>query len=285
MEVSVKIFSAFAQQKNQGNPAGIVFDADHLAPKEMIYITQQMGFSECVFVQKSSAADFRLRFFSANQEVDLCGHATIACFSAITQAAGRKSLDEKILTQETRAGILPIYCCADGLVRMQQASPRVIDFPINVQDIADLLVIPVSSIVGDLEIVSTGSPKLIIPVDSLQTLFSIKPDLRGIAEYCKISGARGFYPFTTDVLEKSSDFHARQFNPLAGIDEDPVTGVAAGALGGYIQRRNLLNKTSFVVEQGYVLGKFGKMFVDIADTIFVGGYAIEIGEQRITLPR
>ncbi len=87
MEVSVKIFSAFTQQKTQGNPAGIVFDADHLTAEEMIFITQQMGFSECVFVQKSSKADFRLRFFSAKQEVDLCGHATIACFSAIIQAA------------------------------------------------------------------------------------------------------------------------------------------------------------------------------------------------------
>lgn len=285
MEVSVKIFSAFTQQKNQGNPAGIVFEADHLTPEEMIFITQRAGFSECVFVQKSSKADFKLRFFSAKQEVDLCGHATIACFAALTKAIVDKNSDEKILTQETRAGILPIHCCMDGLIRMQQASPHVIDFSINPQDIADLLNISASSIIGDLEIVSTGSPKLIIPVDSLQTLFSITPDLKGIAEYCKISGARGFYPFTTDVLEKGSDFHARQFNPLAGIDEDPVTGVAAGALGGYLKRRNLLDKTSFVIEQGYVLGKFGKMFVDIADAVFVGGYAVEVGEQRIALSR
>ena len=195
-----------------------------------------------------------------------------------------KDLHEKILTQETRAGILPIYCCANGLIRMQQASPHVINFSINSQDIADLLNISASSIVGDLEIVSTGSPKLIIPVDNLQTLFSIKPDLIGISEYCKISGARGFYPFTRDTLEKSSDFHARQFNPLAGIDEDPVTGIAAGALGGYLKRRKLFDKASFVIEQGHVLGKFGKMFVDIADNVFVGGYAVEVGERKITLP-
>ena len=47
-----------------------------------------------------------------------------------------------------------------------------------------------------IQAVSTGTPKLIIPVDSLETLFKIKPDLSGIKKYCQKHSAKGFYPFT-----------------------------------------------------------------------------------------
>ena len=80
---------------------------------------------------------------------------------------------------------------------------------------------------------STGTAKLIIPVKSLDILYGIKPDLDGIKEYCKRTETKGFYPFTFETKE-NSDFHVRQFNPLAGINEDPITGVAAGALRAYI---------------------------------------------------
>lgn len=54
-------------------------------------------------------------------------------------------------------------------------------------------------------------------------------------------------------MDEDSDFHTRQFNPLAGINEDPITGVAAGALGCYIVKHRLSEKKTFVVEQGYAI--------------------------------
>ena len=61
------------------------------------------------------------------------------------------------------------------------------------------------------------------------------------------------------------------------MNEDPVTGVAAGALGAYLQKNRNLNNP-FIVEQGHVLGKIGQMYVDASNGIRVGGYAVEYGQ-------
>ncbi len=283
MEIKVHIVKAFTQNPEQGNPAGIVLNSDQLNPEQMMAITAKTGFSECAFIQRSEKADYKLRFFSARQEVDLCGHATIASFYYLTHGMPFAPSEVKKLTQETRAGILPVYCHADGLVEMEQAEPKFVDFSVDKNVIAQLLNIHASSIIGKLQIVSTGSPKLIIPIDSLKTLFAINPDLEGIKQYCLKSGARGFYPYTTQTLDTSSDFHARQFNPLAGINEDPITGIAAGALGAYLRHNKLSQKSHFIIEQGYVLNKFGKIVVNVEDKILVGGYAVIVGEQKYEL--
>jgi PhzF family phenazine biosynthesis protein len=59
------------------------------------------GFSETAFLLPSKIADFRVRFFTPTEEVDLCGHATIALFSLLRQEGKIKDGD---YTQETKAG-------------------------------------------------------------------------------------------------------------------------------------------------------------------------------------
>lgn len=134
-------------------------------------------------------------------------------------------------------------------------------------DVADLLTLPLQGI-------STGTPKLLVPVRSLKILFAIKPKLKAISDYCKQTGLKGFYPFTTETIEKTSDFHARQFNPLAGINEDPITGIAAGALGVYAKKYFGTKKSTFVIEQGVIMNKAGIIFVDVTNAVKVGGYSV-----------
>ncbi|MCI1693190.1 PhzF family phenazine biosynthesis protein [Aneurinibacillus aneurinilyticus] len=80
MEIYVYTLHAFAKEKHGGNPAGVVLHADFMTEKEMQKVAHMIGFSETAFIQKSSQADYALRFFTPNSEVDLCGHATIATF-------------------------------------------------------------------------------------------------------------------------------------------------------------------------------------------------------------
>ncbi|MGB8468127.1 MAG: PhzF family phenazine biosynthesis protein [Candidatus Babeliales bacterium] len=274
MNIQVHIVKAFTHNTYQGNPAGIIFDADDLNDQQMKNITALTQFSECAFIQRSQVANVKIRFFTALQEVDLCGHATIAAFYLI---AKKFPAGFRCLTQETRAGILPVYCHPNGIIQMEQKSPEFIDHIASEQEIAQLLNISTSSITGPIQIVSTGTPKLLIPIDTLTTLCSISPHLDGISAYCRSSGARGFYAFTHQTLESSSNFHARQFNPLAGINEDPITGIAAGGLAAYAQKHKLLREAVCVIEQGHCLGKFGKMTVTMKDKILVGGYAVSVG--------
>lgn len=80
METRVHLVKAFTQDKTQGNPAGVVLYADNLTDSQMLSIAATLGSSESAFVQKSSKADIRLRFFSPTKEVGLCAHATIVFF-------------------------------------------------------------------------------------------------------------------------------------------------------------------------------------------------------------
>ncbi len=286
MKIRAYLVKSFTKDKNQGNPAGVILDADELTEQQMIAISSKLGFSESVFIQKSENTNFKTRFFSPTHEVDLCGHATIAAFHTLIEGGkvhfgGLKNI---ALTQETKAGIFPVTCYKDGLIVMTQDAPKYSDFKPNKKKIAELLNISERDILDHpLEIISTGTPKLIIPVRSLEVLLRIKPDLEGIKKFCILSGAKGFYPFTSETKDTDSNFHARQFNPLAGIDEDPITGVAAGALGAYIKKHKLLNKDRFIVEQGYIMNKTGKIFVNTTNGIEVGGYAVSFGTKEIVL--
>lgn len=278
------LVKAFTKDKKQGNPAGVVFDADRLRENEMIDIAKALDFSESAFVTKSDKAKFGIRFFTPTQEVDLCGHATIAAAHAMLKKRkiylGREN--SRTMTFETRAGIISVEVQKDGLIVMTQKEPQFWGDVHSKIEIARLLDIAPDKISDyPIQTVSAGTPKLMIAVDSLETLLKIRPDSEGIKMYCKEHLVKGFYPFTGETMDKDSDFHARQFNPLAGIDEDPITGVAAGALGAYAVKHKISDKNNFTIEQGYCMGKGGKMYVTVDDKIKVGGYAVIFGEKEM----
>lgn len=101
MDIKVYTLNAFAKTENGGNPAGVVLSADTLSPADMQKISAKAGFSETAFVKKSEIADFKVDFFTPNNQVDLCGHATIATFYML---ANKDLIKAGTYTQETKAG-------------------------------------------------------------------------------------------------------------------------------------------------------------------------------------
>src|SRR5262249_38313380 len=79
--ITVHIVNAFVRDGAGGNPAGVVLDADDLSEADMQKTAAAVGVSETAFVSRSSAAGFRLDFFTPNMRIAHCGHATIAAFS------------------------------------------------------------------------------------------------------------------------------------------------------------------------------------------------------------
>ncbi len=285
-KVTVTFVKSFTTDKAAGNPAGVVLDASQLTDEQMQHIAKELGFAETAFVLPSDKADFRLRFFAPNHEVDLCGHGTIATFHALREHGqiGLAGQEQKQLTQETRAGLLAVTCHQDGRIVMAQTEPVFGDVEEDRARIAGLLGIDQNSIADlPMQVVSTGTPKLLIPLRSLEAVRAVKPDLEGIKTFCRSKAVRGFYPFTKESPIPGTDFFARQFNPLADENEDPVTGVAAGALACYTKKYGLYDKQTIVVAQGYDLGKGGNMFVDVSDGVRVGGRAIIYGQQELDI--
>ncbi|HTR80671.1 MAG TPA: PhzF family phenazine biosynthesis isomerase, partial [Bacteroidota bacterium] len=80
--VAVKHVDAFTTTAFTGNPAAVVLEAEHLSEEQMQRIAREMNLPETAFVLPASSkqADLRIRWFTPTNEVDLCGHATIASF-------------------------------------------------------------------------------------------------------------------------------------------------------------------------------------------------------------
>jgi PhzF family phenazine biosynthesis protein len=72
--------------------------------------------------------------------------------------------------------------------------------------------------------------------------------------------------------EHESLFHARDPFPVGGVTEDPATGAAAAALGGYLRELGLvMPPADITVIQGEDLGRPGRLEVHIPEA---GGIAV-----------
>ena len=281
MKINVKKVNAFTNSVNGGNPAGVVLNSPVLSDKEMAYITREIQVSETAFVFPGEKTDYLVRFFTPEIEVDLCGHATIATFFTMGVEGFFPKQNRVVVTQETKAGVLPVTIeFGDNgmvdLVMMNQSKAVLEDIYLDISKIADSLNIKVEEIDSSLPLqrVSTGLFTLPVCVKSFNVLKSMKPDFEKIKKICNKINVGSFHVFTFDALDSNSLYHARNFAPVYGVNEDPVTGTANGAVCSYLLKNHIIKDKKMVCEQGDIVGRPGRVFVEIVDDLVkVGGRA------------
>jgi PhzF family phenazine biosynthesis protein len=268
--MQINIVNAFTADGKNGNPAGVVLDTDQLSEAQMLRTAAELGFSETAFVSKSAVATCRLRFFTPTNEVNLCGHATIAAWSLMYK---KGLLAAGSYTQETRAGLLGISIADNGLVFMEQSKAEFSE------EIPTALVAPLLGIAQDdfsallkPQIVSTGIRDLLVPLATKATILSIQPDLTAITRFSRQHGISGLHVFTL-LSDEGSIASARNFAPADGIDEEAATGTSNGALLCYLRQNGLLaGQKLYRIEQGESMGSlsfiYGKF---VKDTVWIGG--------------
>ena len=238
---------------------------------------------------QSDAADFKVRFFTPKEEVDLCGHATIAAFYTMAYLGVLKPGKYK---QETKAGILGIEIKEDNSVMMNQSVP-VFSEIIEKDVLADSLNIDASQIPADLpaQIVSTGLRDIMIPVKSIEVLNAMRPDMEKIKMISQKYNTVGYHVFALESLY-GANASCRNFAPLYEIPEESATGTSNGALGCYLYRYGKINsgqESSLVFEQGYSMGKPSEILVSLSvkenkiQEVRVGGSAMNLTLSEIEL--
>jgi len=285
----IKKVNAFTDSIYGGNPAGVVIKPSKLTDEIMKKITRKIKVSETAFVYPSKIANFKLRFFSPKVEVDLCGHATIATFFTLAEEGILKSESNRMtITQETKAGILPVDIFFENKlcerVMMQQKSPIILDCKINIAEIANSLGVNKNEIDESLptQIVSTGLFTLPICLKSLSFLKKIRPNFEKIKNICLRENIGSFHIFSFETIEDISLYHARNFAPCYGINEDPVTGTANGALSYYLFKNNIIKEKEFICEQGDIIGRPGRVFINVGtNCVYVGGRAKFVSEFEL----
>lgn len=279
--VDVYVAVAFSKDAKGGNKAGVVLGRSELTSVQKAAIAKEMGYSETAFVLDSDKADFKLQYFTPTEEVPLCGHATIAAFSTLKLL---NMLDKPDCTIETEAGILNIHIKDDGLILMEQNRPAYLE----VLD-SDIFTGCIERNFIDhrfpIQIVSTGLNDVMLPVDSVEHLEQLSPDLEMIANISKEKEAVGVHVFT---MIKESDVTAicRNFAPLYGIDEESATGTANCALACYLFKY-YKQQSQYVFEQGHNMGDISRIVVNLSyhenviDSVFVGGYGYLLGKRSL----
>lgn len=265
---------AFTDIAYGGNPAGVVLGANHILDDDMYKIARELNVRETVFVSDSQSADYQFRYMTPTQEVDFSGHATIAAFHALIDEEMIELPSEvTMFNLETRVGILQIEIVRNETTGMHEVQithekPEFCD-TYDSKEIAEALGLSLADIMSlyPIQTVSTGTPQLMVPVINMSALERIRPNWEILKAISKDVDYRSIHAFTRDTYEVTSDGHARHFAPELGVNEDPVTGSAAGNMGCYMVHYGLIDSinrvTSIVIEQGHYLGRPGKVFVEV----------------------
>lgn len=261
--ITVQIISAFVENGEGGNPAGVVLNADTLSNENKLEIAKKVGLSETAFVSESKSADFKLDFFTPNKQIAHCGHATVATFSYLKQIGALRGDDS---SKETIDGNRNIKL-TDDLAFMEQLAPSYTDVSHRESLILKSLGLKKTDLTPNLPIklVNTGNSFILIPVKSREILKQVVPNSSLINSLSEEFDLIGYYVFTNETNDLKVDAASRMFAPRYGILEESGTGMAAGPLACYLFDISKTHKNSFRIQQGQYMEKPSPslIFVDL----------------------
>ncbi|MFC4237510.1 PhzF family phenazine biosynthesis protein [Thalassospira xianhensis] len=233
------IVDVFASSVLGGNPLAVVMDADDLSTTVMQAISREFNLSETTFLMRpktAGGADWKLRSFTgAGVEVGGTGHNALGAWWLLGHL-GLLPAGQREFTQEIGGRDLPVEVLKgkDGItVTMDQAPAEGRAVLSDLDALALVLGISRDDIgIGNVPVqtVYTGTAHLLVPMRSRSVITNVEPDVRRLRDILATVGAEGIYLFSLDPEDRSMTAHARFFNPIAGIVEDPATGSAAGPL-------------------------------------------------------
>lgn len=275
MPATLRRYTAFTTVPAGGNPAGVWIGDALPAPQEMQRIAVEVGYSETAFIAPARGLARTVRYYSLEKEIEFCGHATIASGVVLGETAGAGNYRFSI-----KPGEIPVRVQErDGRweAALTSVAPRhepapaklVVDALAALRwNAADLdYTIPPARAFG-------GIWHLVLAVRSLERLAKLDYDYQRLKALMLADG------LTTLQLvwrERANFFHSRNPFPVGGVVEDPATGAAAAALGGYLRDTGLVAApATIVIRQGEAMGRPSRITVEIpaAGGIVVSGNAV-----------
>ncbi|ACU70239.1 phenazine biosynthesis protein PhzF family [Catenulispora acidiphila DSM 44928] len=249
-------YTAFSSDPAGGNPAGVVLDARGTDDAAMLAAAAEVGYSETAFLMPTEQDRVMdVRYFSPLAEVPFCGHATIATAVAYAERHGAGDL---ILN--TRAGTVPVHTTAGTAGKL---TATLVSVPPKSQDLRGPVLAELLAILGwtasDLHdalpprVAFGGAWHPILATPSRSRLTELDYDMDALRALMLREDWT-----TIDLLWRESPdvFQARNPFPVGGVFEDPATGAAAAAFGGYLRELDLIPVPATVtVHQGVDMGR------------------------------
>jgi PhzF family phenazine biosynthesis protein len=274
---SLHRLAAFTTLPHGGNPAGVWIGSALPPPAEMQRIAADVGFSETAFLAPDIGEARTVRYFSPLAEVTFCGHATIAAGVVLGETDG-----DGTYRLSTAAGEVPVTVrTSEGRRTASLTSVEPKHAPAS-----DQLVEAVLAAMGwRREELDASIPPARAYAGAWHLVLAAGSEARLAAlgyEFDRLKAIMLDADLTTVQLvwrERPHLFHSRNPFPVGGVVEDPATGAAAAALGGYLRDGGLLRAPArIVIRQGAAMGRPGELVVDIPERggIVVTGSAVRL---------
>lgn len=269
--------AAFTANPRGGNPAGVWIGDALPDAAEMQRIAADVGYSETAFIAPAQGCHRTVRYFSPEAEVPFCGHATIASGFVLGSRG-----DETTYMLTTSAGVVPVHVHAAGgdvIVSLTSVDTQY-------RAVSDTLLDEFLAVLGwqkrelDASIppafAFAGAWHLIIAAATRGRLAALDYDFDAAKSLMQRE-----HLTTLQLVWREEDelFHSRNPFPPGGVVEDPATGAAAAALGGYLRDSGHTEAPfDFEIRQGEDMGRPSRIKVSVPGSggIVVSGAAVTI---------
>lgn len=252
---------AFASRVFAGNPAAVVPLEAWLPDATLQSIATENNLSETAFIVGGSG-DYRIRWMTPEDEVDLCGHATLASAWVVFHEIEKGRTEVQFRSQSG-----PLRVSADG-------DRLALDFPSRPPEPADGAVEAVAAALRVRPRAVLASRDYLAVLESDDEVRALKPDMGKVAALDRMA-------VIATAPGRDCDFVSRFFVPSLGIPEDPVTGSAHCTLVPYWSER--LGKKSLFARQ--VSARGGELWCeDRGERVSIAGRCVKYLEGTIEVP-
>jgi len=261
MKIPLFQIDAFSDRVFAGNPAAVCPLDQWLDEPVLQAIAAENNLSETAFIVCSGEA-YEIRWFTPQQEVDLCGHATLASGFVVLREL---EPERQAVTFSSKSGPLGVQ---------KQGGRLMMSFPVRPPASCP----PPAGLEAGLgrkpSEVLWAANKYLAVYNGAAEIQALTPDFERLRQL-ECHGV-----IVTAPGEGTVDFVSRYFAPQVGIPEDPVTGSAHCTLVPYWAER--LDKTQVHARQ--VSARSGDLFCELkGEAVLIAGEAIKYLEGTIYL--
>lgn len=285
-----------------GNQLAVFPDARGIPEHRLQDVTREFNYSETTFVYPPTDPQHtrQVRIFTPGAEVPFAGHPTVGT-AHVLASIGEIALtgDTTHIVFEEGVGAVPVVIrSANGVPTFAQLSvtklPEIGPPPPERTILAALLGLETDDLLDgtwSAQALSSGLPFVLVPVRHRGAVARAHIIIDAWKDALAGSWASEVFVFALDAERPGSDVHARMFAPALNVPEDPATGSACAALGGYLAARNPLRDglLHWRVEQGFEMGRPSilEVEVDVADGtvtgVRVGGSSVLVCEGTMAI--
>lgn len=290
-QMTTQIFTvdAFANEIFGGNPAAVCTgfkNVLHSNELDTLFqkIAKEMNLSDTAFITKSRNSDssnrFFLQWFTPRNEVDLCGHATLATAHILFERFIEDSTIDEIIFETKNAGELKAKRSIEkNLIELNfpAGRPEQIEFEEDfLEKLRSNLKISTSIQIKSIQLCRRTKYLLL-------HLSEIDPHIQVDFSLLKLNFPDDIRPFVRGIIVTSEsdryDFVSRFFSPWFGVLEDPVTGSAHTVLTMYWLPK--INPSSGILHAFQSSERGGEVwcyFDATDDRVFLRGSAVTVIE-------